>query len=89
MDNGNPTRHDNGRGQDAQDHLVITLNRETWHVAIAGQVQSDALALAMLRQAVDCYEAKIRQAYAVQFMQEQREAARLAQIAASVSGGRA
>lgn len=65
----------NGVSKMHKDHLIISCTFGPWHVHIAGSVETDALALAMLRQALDYYEARVRAASAVAMMSEMNRAA--------------
>jgi hypothetical protein len=66
----------NGQSDLPVDHLIISVTFNPFHVHVAGRIESDALALAVLRQAVDLYEARIRAAHAQQLMQQMAQARR-------------
>jgi hypothetical protein len=67
----------NGNGQHALPHneLVLKLQLHPWHLHIGGTVQSDSVALAMLRQALGIYEARERFALAQDLAAQLKRAA--------------
>lgn len=86
MDDGNPTRKDNGKGEHYT-QLVLTLDvLPTWHLHIGGNIENADVAVAMLDQAKRYFEAQLRAAQAMQLQRQMAEQAENARIAAAVRG---
>lgn len=66
------------------DTVVLTYNRATDHLDVGGHAESLDLMLDMLGRATRVLEMKYRQQAALQFAQQQRDAAQAAAIAASL-----
>ena len=82
MDNGNPTRKDNGVESRVVDTVILTYDRATDHMDVGGNANSLDLMLDMLGRATRVLEAKYRLQSAQQFAQqlaEQRQNAAIAE----------
>lgn len=70
----------NGGAAPPRNQLVLKLRLDPWHLEIGGVIDSDAVALAMLRQALDVYEARHRFAMAQEMAANLRQAAADAEV---------
>lgn len=84
IDDGNPTRKDNGGAPAAAGKIELTLTVAPWHLDIKATVENLDMGLAMLDQARRYFEAQLRLQAAAQLQQQIVEQQRVAAIVDSV-----
>lgn len=88
MDDGNPTRSDNGHAGTSCGRIVLTFTASPWHMDIKATVENYDQALAMLDQARRWFEGQLRAQAALELQRQMADNARTAAIADSVRRGR-